>query len=229
MPADKEPFLLYAATSWPYHLDFNSATSDDTLIFLSKFLRSLFVLAWISALAEFGQLKILVHASRSLNTLVRRRRKHDAQTNPLLHRLQDLELVELWAMDLTKIIGKFGPNLTKDPSSIYKQIPPFCPRDSMIHKQFGMNMSGLSVSGISGASWDDSLAKMSLGSGSQALTMACSDNNSAVLTSSGQIVLYSTVTFESVHTLLHGERVSEISFSHGCNRFVSSGYRTAKV
>jgi WD40 repeat protein len=229
LPADKERFLLYAATSWPYHLDLNSATSNDTLILLTKFLRSPSVLTWISTLAEFGQLKILAHASRSLNTLVRRRRKYDTQTNPLLHRLQDLELVELWATDLIKIIGKFGPNLTKDPSSIYKEIPPFCPRDSMIHKQFGMNISGLSVSGISGASWDDSLAKMSLGSGSQAITMICSGNHSAVLTSSGQIVLYSTVTFEAVHTFLHGERVSAISFSHGCDRFVSSGFRTTKV
>jgi WD40 repeat protein len=229
LAADKEPFLRYAATSWPYHLYLNSATSNEPLILITKFLRSMSVLAWISSLAEFGQLKVLVHASRTLNSFVRRRRNYDAGTNPLLHRLQDLELVELWATDLIKILGKFGPNLTIDPSSIYKQIPPFCPRDSMIHKQFGMNWSGLSVNGISSTSWDDSLAKISLGSGSQAITVACSGNRFAVLTVSGQIFLYSTITFEAVHVLRHGERVSAISFSHSCDRFVSSGFRTTKV
>ena len=149
---DKEPFLRYAATSWPYHLDENSATSNEPLILITKFLRSMSVLAWISTLAEFGQLKVLVHASTTLNTFVRRRRNYDAGTNRFPHRLEDLKLVELWATDLIKILGKFGPNLTTDPSSIYKQIPPFCPRDSMIHKQFGMNESGLSVNGISSTS-----------------------------------------------------------------------------
>jgi WD40 repeat protein len=229
LAADKEPFLHYAATSWPYHLDENSATSNEPLILITKFLRSMSVLAWISSLAEFGQLKVLVHASRTLNTFVRRRRNYDAGTNPLPHRLEDLKLVELWATDLIKILGKFGPNLTTDPSSIYKQIPPFCPQDSMIHKQFGMNESGLSVNGISSTSWDDSLAKISLGPSSQAIMMVCSGNHFAVLAASGQIVLYSTITFEAVYVLRHGERVSAISFSHSCDRFVSSGFRTTKV
>lgn len=227
--ADKDPFLGYAATSWPYHLDASSTTSNEVLAIVTKFLRGRSVLAWISSLAVIGQLKVLVHASRTLNTFVRRRRKHDTATNPLLHRIQDLELLELWATDLIKILGKFGPNLTANPSCIFNLIPPFCPRDSMIHKQFGTNASGLSVSGLASSSWDDSLAKISLGSGSLTITMICSGYHFAVLTAAGQIVLYSTMTFEAAHVLLHGERVSAIAFSHSCDRFVSCGFRTTKV
>ena len=226
---EKEPFLNYAVTSWPYHLESSSAMSDESLVLLTKFLRSMSVLSWISSLADIGELKVLVNSSTALNTFVRRRRKYEAGTNPLLHRIQDLELVELWATDLIKVLGKFGPNLMRNPLSIYKQIPPFCPRDSMIHKQFGINASGLSVKGISSASWDDSLAKISLGSSAQTITIICSGDHFAILTIAGQIVISSTITFEVVYILNHGERVSAISFSHGCDRFVSSGFRTTKV
>ncbi len=222
-------FLRYAATSWPYHLESNSAHSDEAIILVTKFLRSTSVLAWISTLAEFGQLKILVHASETLNTFVRRKRNYDAGANPLFQRLQDLELLKLWAVDLIKLLGKFGPNLTRNPASIRKQIPPFCPRHSMIYKTFGINVSGISINGISNTSWDDSLAKVSVGSGTQAIAMVCSGSRFAVLTSSGLVALFSTTTFEAVHVLRHGERVSAISFGHSCDQFVSSGFRTTKI
>ena len=59
--------------------------------------------------------------------------------------------------------------------------------------------------------------------------MVCSGNHLAILAASGQTVLYNTITFEAVHVLRHGERVSAISFSHSCDRFVSSGFGTTKV
>ncbi|KAG9236956.1 hypothetical protein BJ875DRAFT_455082 [Amylocarpus encephaloides] len=228
LTADTETFLHYAATSWPYHLDLSCAT-NEILLFIAKFLRSNSVLTWISSLASYGELKVLVHASRTLSTLARRRRKFDIGSNPLLHRLEDLELVDLWATDLIKLLGKFGPNLTTEPASIYKQIPPFCPADSMVHKQFAMDKSVLRVNGISNTSWDDSLAKISVCSSAQAVMIICSDSHCAILTSVGQIIFYNTTTLEAVHKLCHGERVSTIAFSHRGDRLVSSGFRTTKV
>ena len=225
----KEPFLDYASTSWPYHLNSSSGLSKEPLMILTRFLRSMTVLSWISTLAQIGELGVLANASTALKTFVCQQRDYDATTSPLLQRKQDLELVELWATDLIRILGKFGPNLSTNPLSIYKQIPPFCPRGSMIYKQFGVNSSGLSVKGISSASWDDSLAKIYLGSSSQAIRMICSGYHLAILTVAGQIFLYSTITLDIVHVLVHGERGAVISFSHGCDQFVSSGFRTTKV
>lgn len=223
----KQPFLLYAATSWPYHLDLSASNSEESLTLIVKFLGSISVLSWISSLAEYGQLHILAHASRAFHRFVRR--NHSGNNIPSSHNYKELELVELWATDIIKILGKFGLNLAKDPTTIFKQIPPFCPRDSMIHKQFGIGGSELSVDGISSTAWNDSLAKIAVGSGFLATTIICSSNHFAILTIPGQIALYDMITFEKTHLLQHGECVSAISFSHSGENLASSGFRSTKV
>jgi WD40 repeat protein len=229
---ENQEFLRYATTDWAYHLNMTSPRSDAPLSLLTKFLRGNSVLGWIASLAQENQLKVLVYSSKHLNLYVRRKSGRYVATNPLLHRLRDLDLLESWATDFLKILGKFGRNLSASPASIYEQIPPFCPKHSQIYTLFKQKTPvphPVAVEGVSNPVWDDSLAKLSLGSGSRALAILCSGDHLAVLTSSGAIVLFKSVTFEIRRTLTHGEQVCAMSFSTCSNMFVTYGFRTTKV
>lgn len=231
-PNRHQEFIQYASTSWAYHLNMTSPESDTTLLLLAKFLEGVSVLEWIVSLAHLQKLKVLMYASRSLNSYARRKRVLYAERNPMLHPLKELDLVESWAIDFLKILGKFGPNLTASPTSIYQQIPPFCPKNSMIYRQYERQASlsyPLSVEGIQNDVWDDRLVKLSLGTNSQALAIECSGDRFAVVTAAGAIVVYSATTFEIKQSLLHTERVFAMCFSSSTDLLVSYGFHTTKV
>lgn len=225
-------FVYYAMTSWAYHLDKVSPDSDAPLLLLAKFLQGNHVLDWIVALAQTRKLRVLVSSAKSMNLYVRRKRGRNAVTHPMVHRLQELDLVESWATDLLKLIGKFGLHLTESPTSIYQQIPPFCPKASMIYRQFeqfGPRPHSLVVKGLSKSTWDDGLARISLQPATQGLIIVCAGEHFAVLTGRGVITLYNSTTFETRHVLKHAEEVSAMSFSRGSHLLVTYGYRTTKV
>ncbi|KAJ5657796.1 uncharacterized protein N7484_001445 [Penicillium longicatenatum] len=223
----KGELFHYAMTSWTYHLDKVSPDSDEPLLLMAKFLKGNCVLDWIVALALTRRLRVLVSSAKSMNLYARRKRGRYAVTNPMAHRLQELNLVETWATDLLKLIGKFGLSLTESPTSIYQQIPPFCPKSSMIFRQF--NSHSLVVDGLSTATWDDSLAKISLQPATQGLIIDCAGDLFAVLTSGGVITLYSSTTFETRRVLKHEEQVSAMKFSRNSHLLATYGYRTTKV
>ena len=148
----------------------------------------------------------------------------------LLDRHSQLELLELWSRDLLKIVGKFGGNLLQDPTAIYKNIPPFCPRNSQIYRQFGRSLSPpLSVDGLSHADWDDCLARLSVGTQHQALMIVCSGRFLAILTDAGTIILWDARTFEQIQILYHQEYVHTICFSNSGDKLASYGIRTTKI
>ncbi|OQE46137.1 hypothetical protein PENCOP_c001G06589 [Penicillium coprophilum] len=225
-------FFYYAMTSWAYHLDKVSPDSDVPLLLLAKFLKGNHVLDWIVALAEARKLRILVSSAKSMNLYARRKRGRNAVTHPMAHRLQELDLVESWATDLLKLIGKFGLHLTESPTSIYQKIPPFCPKASMIYRQFEQfapRPYSLVVKGLSKSTWDDGLAKISLQPATQGNIIACAGDHFAVLTGGGIITLYNSTTFETRHVLKHTEGVSAMSFSRSSHLLVTYGHRTTKV
>ncbi|OBT60774.1 hypothetical protein VE03_09745 [Pseudogymnoascus sp. 23342-1-I1] len=223
----------YAVTSWAYHLNLCSP-EDEELEIIFKFLKTTTVVTWIWALASLGQLKRLVYASRSLNSLVRKIRKQVAGQDPAFRRMQDLESTEMWAIDLLKIIGKFGTDLTSQSISIKDHIAPFCPRDSMIYRNFAQGTrspSALSIKGISATKWDDSLAKLTMEKGTMPASIRNSGSRIAIKITGvkGKIMIYDAVTFEAIHVLEHKEFIMAISFSNKGDRLVSSGFKTTKV
>ncbi|KAL5045518.1 hypothetical protein BDW71DRAFT_208333 [Aspergillus fruticulosus] len=225
-------FFDYTMTSWAYHLDKISPDSDEPLLLLADFLKGNYVLDWIVALAQSRRLKVLVSSAKSMNLYARRKRGRYAATNPMVHRLQELDLVESWATDLLKLIGKFGLHLTECPTSIYQQIPPFCPRNSMIYQQFEQfspRPRPLTVEGLSRSTWDDGLAKISLQPANQGLIIVCGGDHFAVLTGGGVITLYNSTTFEIRHVFKHAEDVSAMCFSRSSDLLATYGYRTTKV
>lgn len=225
-----EPFLIYAATSFPYHLRQAATTSEEMMDMLAMFFKKPSVLAWIHSLALFSQLEVLVTAAQVLTWFGSLNRKLNIEKNPLLHRLQDLELFELWATDLVKIAAKFGRHLRFDPTAIYKIVPPLCPRNSIIARQFGKNdFPALSVSGISNTIWNDCLARVSLPNGAKAWKINCAGRHIAVLSSTGSIVLWDSFNFEVTCTMCHAEFVTEMCFNSKCDTLVSYGFKTTKI
>ena len=225
-----EPFLLYAAASFTHHLRQAATTSERIMSQLVNFFKGPSVLTWIHSLALFIQLEELVTTARVLNWFCGLNAKLNTQKNQLLHRLQDLELFDLWATDLVKIVAKFGRHLLDDPTAIYKIIPPLCPRNSIMFRQFGRNeTSTISISGISHAAWNDCLARVSLRNGAKAWKITCAGRHIAVLSSTGSIVLWDSVGFEETCMLRHAELVTGMCFNNACDRLVSYGFRTTKL
>ncbi|KAG8158557.1 hypothetical protein KVR01_011679 [Diaporthe batatas] len=201
--ADSQPFLLYTATSWPYHLDFSTAYCDRVaLVQLEKFLLSRSVLAWIECLAIVGELRVLVHASEALTRLLEKSFVVvDSEQSRPAQQLQGKDLLKQWAVDLMKIVGKFGSHLAAYPRSIYKLIPSFCPHDSILRRcfaQWDRNTPGstLRLSGFSNKSWDDNLATFSVRHDSQPIVVRALDNHFAILIADGMVILYHALTFQ---------------------------------
>lgn len=229
---NSQPFMLYAATSWSYHLSRSAAFSDQVSIeMLARFFQGPCVLTWIYVLALTSQLRILVYTSQTLTSFLDKKAKTDAEKSPLTHRLREKEVLELWVTDLVKIVGKFGAHLLAHPRLVYKLIPPFCPQESAIHRQFGSKSlsSTLVVTGISVRTWDDCLAKISVGRDCQALKILCVDRYFAILTTDGTVILWHALTCEEARRFPHGERVLTMNFSSSQDLLVTYGFRTTKV
>jgi WD40 repeat protein len=222
--------LSYAARSWSFHLQPASAGSEHVFAALTTFLQSSSVLTWIQTLATQDQLKILVQSSQALTAFAGKRRTFDASIAPNLRPLQALEAIELWAIDLVKIVGKFGRNLIDTPGSIFKFIPEFCPQESVIHRQFGRKSAfSVRVSGNSNVTWDDSLAKVFVGAESQALNIVCAGRYFAILTTSNLIILWDSATCQEIRRLSHQEHVTALCVSMDRMKIASYGFRTTKV
>ncbi|CAI6336638.1 unnamed protein product [Periconia digitata] len=229
---DYTEFIRYAMTSWNYHLNLTALDSEVPIKLMADFLRNSSVLAWIAWLANKNLLKVLVYSSRALTKFAARERKRYANIAPFNQPNQDLDLIESWATDLLKLIGRFGPNLVANPDAIYHQIPPFCPANSAISRHFGQKGSQtlpVMVSGVSKENWDDRLAKLSIGSGSQALLVACAGDHIAVADGKGQIVLYNAATFEVKRVLKHAGIVCAMAFSASSKFLATYGFATTHV
>jgi WD40 repeat protein/pimeloyl-ACP methyl ester carboxylesterase len=224
------PFLFYAAHSWPYHLKHAGINVDDTLDLLVKFFRSQSVLIWIHSLAMMEHLEVLVKASKALSKLISATRKINAAKNPLLHRLSDLDLIDLWSIDLVKIVGKFGRHLASSPLAIYKLIPPLCPSKSAIYTQFHQPESAeVSISGISNDSWNDNLARITLPNGDQAWQITCAGPHVVVLRDIGTVSVWNCSNFAEICTLHHHEPVTTLCLNLNGSKLATYGLRSTKL
>lgn len=224
------PFYLYAATSWAYHLSHISPDLDTPLSLLARFFGGPYVLPWIEVLGLSDQLQVLISTSCLLTSYIRRRRKLDTMKLPMHRRITELDILELWATDLLKLVGKFGSRLLQDSTAIYKFIPQLSPPNSALHQQFRSSpLSVISVTGLSATDWDDLLSRVSIGTADQALMLTCSGRFVAVLTSVGTIILFDVITFDQVYTFSHLEYCFRMCFNRSGNRIATYGFRTTKV
>ncbi|CAN9417971.1 unnamed protein product [Alternaria alternata] len=228
---DMPDFVSYSSKWWPSHLALISADSKAVARVINKFLTGHWVLTWIHILASDSRLRILIQASKHLLTYAtRRKRCFPASVGQ--KEIVEQELLESWAVDFVKLVGKFGAVLRRNPISIYKAIPPFCPHSSAIYQQFGKTEHrSLMVSGFSTQIWDDSLARLSFGFGTYASSVSAAGSQIAVLASSGNVSLFDSSVFEETvaSPITHGERIYRMKLSNSGTLIVTYGFKTTKV
>jgi hypothetical protein len=217
-------FFQYAATSWSFHLD-NCSAHSDRIYGLTRFFEGGFTLSWVQYLAMSGHLSDLPRVARKLVVYARKRRNIDAKRAPSSQDLSAIKVIEDWAIDLENIAVKFGPNLSEDPSMIYKCVPALSPSSSAIFQSFsGKPTTILSVRGTLNKKWDDCIARVSVSSG-RAFRLACSSLYLAVAVENprGDIILWDTTLFQEFRTLSMKQRVSEFVFNHSGSLFACCG------
>lgn len=222
--------LRYCCLSWSYHMARSSLTEygNDYVLRLAAFFKSTACLAWIDAVARTGQLQVLTHTARALTSHVEQTRRIYMDESPLAQPWAEMEFLSIWSTELVRVVGKFGSHLARYPSSVYSLVTLFCPPESAIGRQFSMRgPSAPRITGISNTTWDDSLAKFTVGQRPRAIF--CLDSYFGILTSERSVNLYSTWTFEETRRFRHGENIFAAQFNLDGSLLVTCGPRTIKV
>ena len=232
MNRNQAPALLdYAVGAWFVHLSRGQPHDPQVLESVMKFIRGPSLLTWISIAARKKNLETLVKGSRCLTDVVKILRRSDSGESLAYHRA--IDLIEKCSVDLIKIVGRFGNTLVLSPDAIYRLIPPFCPKDSMIYTQFGhKEIKALRVSGLASNDWDDCLAHFSFEDGAAASTVIAAGKHILILANTrkrSQIIIYNASTFVEHSRITSPERVMSIQTNRLGDRLVSYGYVTTKV
>jgi WD40 repeat protein len=180
--ADDSALLDYAVCHFSDHIASASASSDELLTELAGFLSST-TLTWIDKVATKGGMHHLVSTARNLKTYLIQRSKH----SPTVER--HMMCVDSWVTDLGRLAVKFHSALSTYPQSIYFLIPPLCPTESAIHRQFRRMHDSLTLLGSADKYWDDCVATLDFGDKSTA-TVSCGEDLIAVGFESGDIAFY---------------------------------------
>ena len=221
MVYNTHPLLGYALKYWAYHVRHAPVTSSALLQHLEVFF-SKHVLCWIQAVALSRSLPTLHLASQYIKVYLKERRTSGGN---------EARFLERWAVDLIKILGKFGNNLAENPSSVFKHIPPLCPIDSMI-SQIGAPKENtlIRVAGISTRMWDDSLARLSVGQDESADKVRSAGVYFLALnSSSGIVTIWSAETCEELRKIQHGEPVALLETNATGSAAATSGQFTFKI
>ena len=233
---DKLPFLGYSTVYWAFHVSKAHRYSDQLNKALETFFDR-FSLSWIEAIALSGNLRYLTRSAQYLKKYAKRRSQRpmlDSMEPPLS--LQEDESngskwIFLWAVDLIRIVGKFGSSLIRSPSSIYWDIPPFCPKDSMIGKVYGGPRLGmLSVVGLHSDTWDDCLASVCVGDDMIASKVLATESLCITLVSSiGSIGLWNVETCELLRLIRIGEYVPLMTLNKAGTLLATASYSCYQV
>lgn len=177
------PLLDYAITEFSEHVYRASSETDHLLVSLDRFFKTN-ILSWVDKIASKGHLHPLIRVSKNLKSYLDRRAKY---VSPLNMEVQNLDA---WATDLSRITTRFGPALLEAPTSIYFLIPPLCPSGSAIYKRFSKRPDALAVVGYVESTWDDCIASVHFGDDTVAAAVSCGQSLVAVGMESGAIDLY---------------------------------------
>lgn len=174
--------MSYGCNFFFEHITHVSSTDDQILSAIAKFLKSSNVLAWIAYIAQHSNLNRLIQAGKVLKHFLQRRSHHLSPFG------KEVALLDSWAVDLVRLVTKFGKDLLASPSSIFQLIPPFCPPQTSLWKQFAASSRGIAVLVLSATNWDDCLSTI-VNANKLFSALACSDKYFMVGMSSGNIAV----------------------------------------
>lgn len=197
------PLLPYASWNWAYHLMKSPTDSNDLLEILEAFMLS-HSLSWIEAIALSRQMSHVVRSAGYLKAYVKKASKVS---------WNETRWILAWATDFIRIASKFATNLVISPSSVHRNIPPLCPKKSMIGKAFSVgNPNSILVSGLSMETWDDCLASVVIDNSECVASVLASGDR--FVTRGGfahNITVWNSETCEKTFDLQHGEWVSNMA------------------
>ncbi|KAI0436943.1 NACHT and WD domain protein [Xylaria telfairii] len=164
------PLLDYAITQFSEHI-----------LALNRFLCTT-VLNWIERIVTGKNLHFLIMVARKLKEYLDRRAKYRSPLN----------------RHVNTLVTKFGATLVSQPQSIYFLIPPLCPNETAVYKQFGRSADGLKISGFTNQDWDDSA------------TVTCDDRSIAVGFEVGNIQLYVHGSYQKGLIIRHAHPIERL-------------------
>lgn len=229
------PFLGYSVCYYSYHVSKSSLDSEQLPAVLKHFFMR-HCLSWIEAIALTRNLRYLTRSAQFLKAYAKRRsRRRDLNDADSPLTLKDLDSddsrsTHLWAIDFIRIVGKFGPNLIQSPSSVYRLIPPFCPRASMIGTVYGLGERSMSVTGLLSEGWDDCLASVSVGKEESASRVLAADVFFLTLvSSSGTVVVWYAETCEEARRIQHREYVTFMELDRSQTLLATAGRESYQI
>ncbi|KAK3899687.1 vegetative incompatibility protein HET-E-1 [Staphylotrichum tortipilum] len=192
-PRTDDPFTNYASNFLFQHLSFVHPNDEDVLVLLSRFLGSSSFLHWIEL------------AGKTINSLLNRREEHSPSMS-LARRQGTLISLEKWGDDLIHLVTNFSGWLRRSPKAIHHLIPPFCPLESAIRRQF-TNQN------------HDCLTTIKYANGMRPNAVAAGLGYFAV----------GVMSMTEIHTLHHREPVWRLAFAENGAYLASAGARTVRL
>lgn len=227
---EQNPFLSYALSQWAYHVSRATLECEEFLGNVLEFLEE-YCLLWMHGVALTGRLRTLIRSAQYLKTFAKKRGQLNSKWPPRGLAVGREEDMRQWANDMTRIVGRFGSNMLENPACISTLVVPFCPRDSITAKTFGLSLQGGPiVQGVSSSEWDDCLARLNLGDNRLAAQVLCKDKYLITLLAKGGIVgLWHSETFEELRKIKHGDYVTNMAISWTSNIISTAGFNSTKV
>ncbi|KAL9044349.1 MAG: hypothetical protein Q9214_002508, partial [Letrouitia sp. 1 TL-2023] len=226
------PLLLYATHHWAYHVKNSVCTCDELWNALNTFFQG-YVLIWIHGIAILSSLQIIVRAGQDLRSFAHRyaRIRTGTKEPPTSLRTHDTQWLRSWAIDLIRIVGKFGRALLQNPLSIYRLIPVFCPSKSQIRAVYGGTVEfGISLAGISSSWWDDCIARISGIEDETISRVLSTETNFVTLVSTkGKAIVWSSETCAELRSINHNEYVTHMAINKLGTMLATAGIRTIRI
>ncbi|PGH02303.1 hypothetical protein GX51_04744 [Blastomyces parvus] len=229
-PHSEVPFLLYATTFWAHHVRWASAESEELQNATFEFLEQ-FLLIWINAAALTGNLQLITRSVQDLKSYAKRIANSRSGISPTWLKFGRHQEMALWANDLIRLISRFGSHLAESPFCIYKYIIPFCPSETMLSRAYRhSNFTPMTVIGIPHGTWDNCLARLTMGGDETISKVVCKENYFIVLLgNTGTLVIWNAETCTETRRLYHDEWVTNITLARIRNLVVSAGALTIRV
>lgn len=227
-------FTTYAAEMWPAHMACLPTVDKEASILLFEFLTCESVLSWVFLLAMQSKLEVLLQTSRLLLGYIKNV-SDSSQNFELIDSASDSVLLETWALSLSKLVGSFGRSLRRKPDAIFDLVPPLCPLNSIMYKQFArIGEDNLVVVQNQPDNWDDGLPRVSFGPDQQVSSISVAASWLGALdnrVTRGTISLYDTEVLMNgpVETISHGEYVDLFTFNADGTLVATYGIKTTKI
>ncbi|KAF2133160.1 hypothetical protein P153DRAFT_331614 [Dothidotthia symphoricarpi CBS 119687] len=189
-------FADYAITQFSEHVFSASTESDQLFPVIDRFFRTT-VLTWIEKVMDKKEAHGLTRTARNLQAYLARRAIYHSSVN--CH----VSNIETWTIDLSRVESSFGRAMISSPQSVYFLVPPLCPTQSAVFRQFGQPHDSLVLSGYRPSDWSDCVASIQF-EDEIAAAIGCGTSHIAIGTESGKLDMYSSRTFQKEQTI-HSE------------------------